>query len=744
MKSVENTLRWVAIGAVFLLPVVPLIVANNLFFPFITGKNFAFRILVEVMAAAWLALALSLPQYRPRRSAVLGAFALFVVVIGVADAFGAYPFKSIWSNYERMEGWVTLAHLLAYVAVAVSVLNVENLWRRMWQWSLFISLCLSFMGIFQVFGIFSSAGGTSGLSGRVAATFGNPIYLAAYMLFHIFIAGMLLAQMLKVREAGKRLAPALFYGGVIGLDTLALLLTGTRGAMLGLIGGALLTLILLSLAPGKRLLRRITIGAFIGLIVAGGALYLARDTAFVNSVGFLGRLASISLTDNTTKARFLNMSIAWQGVKERPVLGWGQENYALVFDRYYDPRMYAQEQWFDRVHDSIFDWWIAGGTLGLLAFLGVFGAALWVLWRAILTRRAEDVFSHEERSILTGLLAAYFVHNLTVFDNITSSILFATVLAYIAYREMTAGKTAPLVRAGLSPRALLITAPLCVAFLALAVWGVNAKAYAANRALLSGMQPQSQGLSQNLALFEKAISYGTFGTQEVREQLAQIAVQIISSNEVPADVKQKFKAAAVSELEKQAALSPLDARFPLFAGSVLAAAGDYANAAALLEKAHQLSPAKQTILYELGQNAYFRGDADAAARYFEEAYKLAEDNITARIYYAMLLIRIGRDGEAEHILAPIIPTGQAADQRILAAYVDRKQYAKLIPLWEARVKAMPADAQAYFTLAAAYYAVGERAQALATLERAALLGPEVKAQTDPLIAQIKAGTLKMQ
>ncbi|OGJ60195.1 hypothetical protein A2635_05485 [Candidatus Peribacteria bacterium RIFCSPHIGHO2_01_FULL_51_9] len=696
------------------------------------------------MAAAWLALSLCLPQYRPRRSWVLGAFALFVVVIGVADAFGAYPFKSMWSNYERMEGWVTLAHLLAYVVVAVSVLNTENLWRRLFQWSLFVSLCLSLLGVLQVFGIFSSAGGTSGLSGRVAATFGNPIYLAAYMLFHIFIAGMLFAQMLKVREAGRRLAPALFYGGVIGLDTLALLLTGTRGAMLGLLGGAFLTLVLLSLAPGSRRLRRITIGAFIGLIVAGGALWAARDSAFVNSVGFLGRLASISLTDNTTKARFLNMGIAWEGVKERPILGWGQENYALVFDKYYDPRMYAQEQWFDRVHDSIFDWWIAGGTLGLLAFLGVFGAALWVLWRASLTRRTDDAFTHEERSILTGLLAAYFVHNLTVFDNITSSILFATVLAYIAYREMTTGKTAPLLSRALPSRALLFAAPLCAALLALVVWGINANAYAANRALIGGMQPQEAGLEYNLTLFEKAVSYDTYGTQEAREQLAQIAVQILASNQVPTEIKQRFTATAVSELEKQAALSPLDARFPLFAASVLSAAGDYKNAATLLEKARQLSPGKQTILYELGQNAYFRGDADAAVRYFEEAYKLAEDNVVARIYYAMVLIRLGRDEEAERILAPIIPTGQAADQRILAAYVEREQYGKLIPLWEARVEAVPTDVQAYFTLGAAYYVVGERAQAIATLERAALLGPEVKAQTDPLILQIQSGTLKVQ
>ena len=76
---------------------VPFIVLNGFFFPFITGKNFAFRILVEVMTGAYITLALINPLYRPRRSALLFAFVLFVVVVALADAFGVYPFKSIWS-----------------------------------------------------------------------------------------------------------------------------------------------------------------------------------------------------------------------------------------------------------------------------------------------------------------------------------------------------------------------------------------------------------------------------------------------------------------------------------------------------------------------------------------------------------------------------------------------------------------------------------------------------------------------
>ncbi|MBI2030701.1 hypothetical protein HYT05_03695, partial [Candidatus Kaiserbacteria bacterium] len=58
MNTLEKVLRWIVLIGIFALPIIPLYVANSLFFPYITGKNFAFRILVEIMAGAWLALAL--------------------------------------------------------------------------------------------------------------------------------------------------------------------------------------------------------------------------------------------------------------------------------------------------------------------------------------------------------------------------------------------------------------------------------------------------------------------------------------------------------------------------------------------------------------------------------------------------------------------------------------------------------------------------------------------------------------
>lgn len=735
--TIEKTLRWVAIIGVFLLPFIPLIVSTSLFFPYITGKNFAFRIIVEVIGFAWLGLALLDARYRPKRNWIFAAFALFIIVIAIADALGVNPGKSFWSNYERMDGWVTIAHLFVYTVVAACVMNAENLWRYLFQLSLGISVFLDLYGFSQIFGILAlGEGGTAGWSARIDATFGNPIYLAAYMLFHVFLAAMLWNQFWQKSVPGRRMWPSIGYGAVIVLDTIALLFTGTRGTTIGLVGGGILAaLIYVFLTPGARRARGYFVGVIALLVVLGGGLWLARDTSFVKHVGFLDRIASISLTDDTAMARLLNWGIAWQGIKERPVIGWGQENYAIVFDKYYDPRMYAQEPWFDRVHNIVFDWWVAGGTLGLLAYLSIFATALYVIWKS-------RAFTLAERSILTGLLAGYFCHLFFVFDNVTSYILFGTILAYIAWRagavDMQKDVPLPTLSRGMAPLVALVA--LLVA--GGVIWWVNVPAYAENVAILAGLAQEPGGLSENLADFDKAISYNTYGNQEAREQLAQVATQLAGSS-VSSDIKQQFAMDSVKQLEAQSLVSPLDARFPLFEGVLLDAYGQYQAALTALEKAHQLSPDKQTILFEMGLNAEARNDNATALTDFKQAFDLDQADTDARIYYASAAIRAKDDTLADQLLAPIIPTGQAADQRIEAAYVSRGEYDKIAAIWKAHIAANPTDLQGYFTLAAAYYAEADKTDAIAALKAAEAQDPTIASQADPLIQQIQNGTAKL-
>ncbi|MBI5005354.1 MAG: hypothetical protein HZC03_02010, partial [Candidatus Lloydbacteria bacterium] len=126
--NINTILRRIIIGGIFLVPFIPLIVVPSMFFPFITGKNFAFRILVEIVFACWLILSYRDLSYRPRFSWVLAAVAGFVGIITLADFLGENVYRSFWSNFERMEGLITIWHLGAYALVAGTVINTQRLW----------------------------------------------------------------------------------------------------------------------------------------------------------------------------------------------------------------------------------------------------------------------------------------------------------------------------------------------------------------------------------------------------------------------------------------------------------------------------------------------------------------------------------------------------------------------------------------------------------------------------------------
>ncbi len=234
--TLNKILRWTVIASVFSLCIVPFIVTPSLFFPFIVGKNLFFRVAVEIGLAAWLWLAFRDASARPRVSVLLWSFLAFVGVMGLATVFGENAWKSFWSNFERMEGYVTVLHLLAYFVIASTVLNTERLWTRFLQTSIGASVLVCVHAISQMFGIFGvNQGGP-----RLDASLGNATYLAVYVLFNMFFAAMLFARDSSV---WKRSA----YGAIMFFQFVVLYNTGTRGAVLGLLAGVLVTAAIVAL-----------------------------------------------------------------------------------------------------------------------------------------------------------------------------------------------------------------------------------------------------------------------------------------------------------------------------------------------------------------------------------------------------------------------------------------------------------------------------------------------------------------
>ena len=226
----KQVARLVALGALFLVTLAPLIVTNSFFFPFITGKAFFFRIMVEIAFSAWVTLAFLDKEYRPRLSWTGIAVLAFVGWMFIADLFAINVSKAFWSNFERMEGWVLLIHLAAFFFVASNVLRVEKKWRAWFLTSLGVAVIASFHGVLQQLGFLPIHQGST----RIDSSFGNSAYFAIYLLFNTFIALWLAFTEKKY----PWLKWVLIAFAVV--EAFLIFLTETRGTVLGLLGGLVL------------------------------------------------------------------------------------------------------------------------------------------------------------------------------------------------------------------------------------------------------------------------------------------------------------------------------------------------------------------------------------------------------------------------------------------------------------------------------------------------------------------------
>lgn len=847
---IHTWLKRSILAGLFFVPFIPMIVSSGMFFPFITGKNFAFRIVVEIVLALWVILALRNPAYRPKRSLIVYGFVAFVGVTALADFQGENFFRSFWSNYERMEGLIAHLHFIAYFFVLISVLKTEELWKRYFHTTMAVSFFLCVFGMLQLCGVFNINQG----SVRLDATLGNAAYLAIYLLFTIFItaiytfkssekgsevtigwtivgahallfgyaiyltgffslgsavsaslasramlywfflsgllhvclfvvsrvlaarkdkkfprqlalglgavhaavlafsyfltgavafgttvvsvgtvvalgavaSALLYAGLLLYKGDKKRYLAGALYGELLVFQGAVLYFTATRGAILGLIGGVVLSALAIGYSK-KGVVRNIAFG-IVGCIVALFIAFLfVKDTVFVKSSPVLVRFTSFK--EATITSREYIWAMSFRGFKERPLLGWGQENYNVVFNKFYDPRLYTQEQWFDRAHNVFLDWLVAGGVLGLLGYLSLFGAALYLL----LNPHRSD-FSLYDRSLIFGLLMGYFAQNLTVFDNLISYILFFTVLAYIHVRaegaEHVTGKVAHGRTLPLAAQWTLGT--LAVVGLASAMYFVNIKPIAASKTLITAISPQQGGPAANLEAFKQVFAYDTLGNSEAREQLMIFAGKVLSDGNVPENVRRDVGTYALEQMSKQVELTPTDARYRLFLGSFLRLLGPNVakEAEEQLLRAVELSPGKQALWIELGSLYLGNKDLPRALEAMKHAHELDTSYEEARKIYGLTAIYAGDYKLAESILVPAFGTIAIDDDRFVTAFNNRADSENLVKIWSARVEANRQDPRNLTGLGFAYLMAKQTASARAVFKEAIAIQPDLKAQIE--------------
>lgn len=722
-----------AIG-IFAIPVViPFIVSGSMFFPFITGKGFAFRIITEIIFAVWIILALRDKDYRPKFSWILVALGTFLGVMLLADIFAENPLKAFWSNFERMEGFVSIFHMALYFIVASSTLINEKFWNwtNFFRANILTSIVMSGYGFLQLAGKLTiNQGGV-----RLDGTFGNATYLAGYTLMMVF-----LALFLMTRENNKWWKS--IYGLAVIFNLIILYQTETRGALLGLIGGLILTTLIIAIfEKHNKTLRKISIGIGVVVIVLAGGFFAIRNTNFVQSHSALARLTSISAGNSDAQARFMVWDMAWQGFKERPILGWGQEGFNFVFNKYYNPEMYGREQWFDRTHSILFDWLIAGGILGFLAYYSLLASAFFLIWG--FKKKMPDSafnFSITEKALLTGLIASYWFQNIFVFDNVVSYILFFSFLAYFHSSRSRPIKKIEAIQIVSESDAVRFYAPIMIVVLVAILWFVNGRNIMASRELIQSLSPQKEGITKNFEYFKSALNQGSFADQEIREQLMQAASNLIGSNNqnITTDIRSQFLNLSANEIKKQIAEVPNDARNYVFLGSLYSVAGLFSDSADSFEKALKLSPEKQIIKISLASDYLRLGKNMEALKVVKSAYESAPQFSDVALTYAMVAIYNNENDTANKLLESVFGTDIPPDSRLIQAYVQTKQFSKALELAKKAVL-QNSSLENMINLASVYLASGMRTSAINTLKDAIDQNPSFKDSGQYYINEIEAG-----
>lgn len=693
---------WGLKALIFVIPFLSLWIATSYYFPYITARNFAFRILVELALALWLGLMAIDKSYRPKFTVISGAILVFVIVVAFADILGVNFYKSFWSNFERMEGLITILHLAAYFLITTSIFKVKKDWLVFFNLFVVAGLLVGAYGFLQVLGLKEAI---QGGGNRMDGTIGNPTYFAVYLVLILGIISILFCN-------AQNRAAKYFYGISAGYCLFILYFTASRGAALAMFVSipifAALYLFFYRKDPDPRrkLYKKIAAGIIVLTILTPIAVKLMNNVSFVKESPTLSRLASTSLGERTVKSRFLIWDIAWQAFKERPLLGWGQENFLQAFSKYYHPGLYRQEPWFDRAHNIVMDWLVNGGILGLLAYFAIWLALYFGIFRLLYTRK---VSKSEGIVLLVGPMA-YFIQNLFVFDNINTYILFFTFLAYVNFLIR---QDAIISEQESVPSAKIIESGIAIAVIVAALIGgyyVNWRPASQARAIIQGLiatTDRDDPFTKTYDEFKKALNYNTFGNAEVLEQLSQTTSALMDQGGVSGEIKLRYLDFFSSEAEKYLEKFPNDIRMHLFLAEVYQRSSQFDPSKLIKARDRfkiglKLSPQKQQIITALANNYLINQEVEKAMELLDLAISLDESNLEAlgnKAFVAVLLQRTDLVQEVINKMTALQKAGwrDPSDEglyleqlaRIGAAYMRVKGLANARLIYEQLLKLKP-------------------------------------------------------
>ncbi len=382
----------------------PLFLDLHFFQPYVIGQYFfffTFILLSLPLVFYFLPQTKNLWQNKYFLTLVSWFFLQFILALFSVD----YN-RSFWGDWQRMDGLFYYWPFLVFFIALLIAFRYKTAWQKLFftQQLIFLATVIWAWGQKFSFWIFADE-----QAGRVYALIGNANFLAHYLLLAFYLSLFLFFTQTKYRHLHLALAifsvPALYW-------------TLSRGAWLALLS-SLLFLVVWQIwqfikVKNWRALKIISVLVIFSFL----SLYFVSDQ----------RHKKVTLTDSTVETRLVAWKAAYQGFLDKPIFGWGRNNFQIVFNKYLDNKIYTgpgTPMWFDKAHNQYFDALTEGGAVGLLIYL------LFLAWPFLLVKK---IYPHNKQVIfLSAGLIANLIFLFFNFDTQAAYILYFVYLAYLYY-----------------------------------------------------------------------------------------------------------------------------------------------------------------------------------------------------------------------------------------------------------------------------------------------------------------------
>lgn len=698
-----------------------LLFATPLFFTFNTSELFEFNKMIltyaitVLIAGAWLTRMVLQGQVIVKRTYLDIPIILFVISQLLSTIFSIHPATSLLGYYSRFHGGLlsTITYVVLYYAFVSNIKkkHLPALFITAFTSGLVVSLYATLEHFGHSFSCFMVDNGKSfgvdcwiqDVKSRVFASFGQPNWLAAYLIMLIPVGTALVLQ-LKQKPLLRYV-----YSGITLLFFLVLLYTRSRSGFFGLaVGMAVFGLLVVlkwqlwkipaisEFTATKKIPLALLISGIL-IVVALNGTPLSPSIAQLSSPSQPTQNAATDPTapvvnrlDNGGTDSGEIREIVWKGAinvwKRYPVLGSGVETFAYS---YYLDRPVAHNlvsEWdflYNKAHNEFLNFLATTGVVGLISYVVLLG---WCGFFAIRKIFKADTLQ-DSALLLIAVISSIIA--LSVSNFFGFSTVMVTILMYLYFGIVSIVNDSPLVLAeaktakkNASETSYLffsIIAMACVFLLNMVYqyWKADVL-YSKGSALLDAGYFQ-EGMADLQAAIKKNPGEAEF-YDELATQYSRYAFSLAQQQEL--QDAQTLMALSMQASDTVLILNPRQLNFyKTRAGVYITLAQMNADllhkAKETLQQGVELAPTDAKLLYNLGVVEISLDEKEAGRNTLEKVVEMKPNYEAARIQLANVYEELGNKEAAleqlQFVVKEIAPHNQAALDKIASLSATPKK-----------------------------------------------------------------------